>query len=73
MLFSCFQSVPTGLSAQQRQEWDYRRQNAERILAKQAQADPHLETVAHLQHYVNGDITLGQAIGRVLDAQARTH
>ena len=70
---SSFQSRPLGLTSTQRREWDQRCQTAERILDQHAVISPRAdaEVMAHLQPYVRGEITLGQAIGRLLDYQAR--
>ena len=69
---SFFQPCPAELTSAQRQHWDRRRQTAERLLDQHAAAPaPDAETLTHLQHYVRGEITLGQLIGRLLDAQAR--
>lgn len=64
---------PAGLPTAQQQAWEQRHQTAARILARQTDPAPAADSavLAHLQHYVRGEITLGQAVGRVLDHQAR--
>jgi hypothetical protein len=68
-----FQSLPAGQSPEQEQAWHNRCRTAEAALARQvaAGASPDAEAIAHFQAYVTGDITLGQAIGRVLDKLSR--
>jgi hypothetical protein len=69
-----FQPLPAGYSPEQEQLWHNRCRTAEAALARQVAAGvaPDAEMIAHFQAYVNGDITLGQAIGRVLDKLSRT-
>jgi len=68
-----FYPLPDGLSPSQQRAWQQRCQTAGRILAQQAATTggPDVEVLAHLQPYVQGEITLGQAIGRLLDHQSR--
>lgn len=68
-----FLPLPAGLTPAQECEWHQRCWTAGRILAQQAATTggPDAEVVIHLQPYVRGEITLGQAIGRLLDHQAR--
>lgn len=69
---SQFYPCPDGLTPAQQHRWAYRCQVAERLLDRQAATTPpDTETLTHLQHYVRGEINLGQLIGRVLDCQAR--
>jgi hypothetical protein len=74
MSFPYFQPLPAGHSPEQAQAWHTRCRTAEAALARQVAAGvvPDAEIIAHFQAYVNGDITLGQAIGRVLDKLSRT-
>jgi hypothetical protein len=68
-----FQPLPPGHSPEQAQAWHHRCRTAEAALARQvaAGAVPDAESIVHFQAYVNGDITLGQAIARVLDKLSR--
>jgi hypothetical protein len=68
-----FRPLPAGYSPEKEKAWHYRCRTAEDALARQvaAGAVPDAEAIAHFQAYVNGDITLGQAIGRVLDKLSR--
>ncbi|MGI4737065.1 MAG: hypothetical protein ACRYG7_17985 [Janthinobacterium lividum] len=72
ILSSPFHPLPDGLMPSQQREWNQRRQTASRILAQQAATTggPNIELLAYLQPCVHGDITLGQAIGRLLDHPA---
>jgi len=72
-LYSSFHPLPDGLTSSQQRAWHQRCQTAGRILAQQAATTggPDAEVFAHLRPYVHGEITLGQAIGRLLDHQAR--
>ncbi|TPG66354.1 hypothetical protein [Hymenobacter nivis] len=69
---SSFHPLPEGLTLSQQQEWYQRCQTARRILAQQVATTggPDVEILAYLQPYVHGEITLGQAIGRLLNHQA---
>jgi hypothetical protein len=69
-----FQPPLASQTPEQAHAWQHRCRTAEAALARQVAAGlvPDAETIAHFQAYVNGDITLGQAIGRVLDKLART-
>ncbi|MGI4821886.1 MAG: hypothetical protein ACRYFV_11805 [Janthinobacterium lividum] len=69
-----FQPPLASQAPEQAHGWHHRCRTAEATLARQVDAGvvPDAETIAHFQTYVNGDITLGQAIGRVLDKLART-
>lgn len=73
MSSSYFHHLPAGHSPEQAQAWHTRCRTAEAALARQVAAGvaPDAETIAHFQAYVNGDITLGQAIGRVVDKLSR--
>ena len=64
-----FQSPPTGQTPEHAHAWHHRCRTAEAALARQVAAGvaPEAETIAHFQVYVNNEITLGQAIDRVLD------
>ena len=69
---SYFSQLPDGLTPTQERAWHQRCQTASRIMAQQAATagGPDAEVLAYLQLYVHGEITLGQAIGRLLDHQA---
>jgi len=73
MPYSSFPPHPTGLTPAQERAWNQRCQTAGRIIAQQAAitGGPDTEVIVHLQPYVRGEITLGQAIGRLLDHHAR--
>jgi hypothetical protein len=73
MLYTAFPPHPAGLTLAQQHAWDQRCQTAVRILEQQAATTtgPDAEMLVCLQPYVRGEITLGQAIGRLLDHQAR--
>ena len=75
MLSSYFQANLITLSPTQQSAWESRRQMAEDLLDRHTDLahTPDAETVAHLQCYIDGDITLGQAMGRILDRWARSH
>jgi hypothetical protein len=70
---SSFLPLPDGLTPGQERAWNQRCQTAGRIIAQQAATTggPDAEVIIHLQPYVRGEISLGQAIGRLLDYQAR--
>ena len=70
---SSFPPLPAGLTPAQERAWTQRCWTAGRIIAQQAATagGPDAEVIIHLQPYVRGEITLGQAIGRLLDHQAR--
>ena len=72
-VYASFPPHPAGLTPTQQRAWDQRCQTAVRILDQQAATTigSDAEMVAHLHCYVRGEITLGQAIGRLLDHQAR--
>jgi hypothetical protein len=73
MFSTHFHQPPAGQSPEQAQAWHNRCCTAEATLARQVVAGvaPDAETIAHFQSYVNGSITLGQAIGRTLDQLSR--
>jgi hypothetical protein len=73
MSASCFTSLPSGLSPEQRLHWTRRQHVADCAVEFLAAHNKPLDSpiFAHLQHYVSGEISLGQAIGRILDYLAR--
>lgn len=73
LVYTSLPPQPTGLSPIQQRAWGQRCQTAVRILDQQAATTtgPDTEMLVYLQCYVRGEITLGQAIGRLLDHQAR--
>ncbi len=68
-----FPPPPDGLGPEQRQRWALRLRTVEDALAGLT-ADgtaPDDAVVGYLHDYVNGRITLGQALGRIVDHRAR--
>jgi len=70
-----FNPMPAHLADDQRKEWVRREQTAENTLAIQALGGttPNAETIAKFQRYVNGEITLAQAIAQVREQMAQEH
>jgi hypothetical protein len=70
-----FTHIPDQLDPAQRVAWLRRQRTAENTLEIQAigGSAPDAETVAHFQRYVNGEITLAQAIERVRRQMAQEH
>lgn len=64
-----FLPPPDGLGPEQRQRWALRLRTAEDALAGLTAGGT--AAAGHLHDYVNGRITLGQALGRVVDHRAR--
>lgn len=64
---------PAGLGPEQRLRWARRLLAVEDALAALTAAGttPAAVVLAYLHDYVNGDITLGQALGRIVDHRAR--
>jgi hypothetical protein len=69
-----FQPPSASQSPEQAQAWHHRCRTAEAALARQVAAGvvPDAETIGYFQAYVNHEITLGQALGRVLDKLSRS-
>ena len=67
--------MPPNLSEDQRKEWIRRQRTAENTLVIQALGGtmPNAETIAKFQCYVNGEITLAQAIAQVREQMAQEH
>ncbi|UOQ96844.1 antitoxin VbhA family protein [Hymenobacter sp. 5317J-9] len=67
MLPAPFGSIPDDLPADQRAHWQRRQLTARNALDSQALTGTaaNAETVASLQRYVRGEITLAQAIAQV--------
>ncbi len=68
-----FHSPPAGLGPEQLQKWAHRLLTVEEALAGLTAEGtvPDDAILAHLQDYVNNDITLGQALGRIVDHRAQ--
>ncbi|MCC3154038.1 hypothetical protein Q3A66_14020 [Hymenobacter sp. BT770] len=73
MPYSSFLTPPAGLSPEQQQQWTRRQYVAECAIDFLAAKDQPLNdsVLAHLQDYVSGEASLGQAIGRLVDYFAR--
>jgi F0F1-type ATP synthase assembly protein I len=74
MTSSIFTPPPVGSDSAQHLEWTRRQDVAECILAALAAEGHRCDSpiIACLQPYVSGHLTLGQALGRVIDHLART-
>ena len=75
MSASYFKPMPPHLTLEQRKEWERRQHTAENTLAIQALGGttPNEETTAKFQRYINGEITLAQAIMQVREQMAQEH
>jgi|GEM_PF-5186074 len=67
MSFIKFNPMPAGLSPVQQQAWQRRRRTAENTLEIEilSGAVPDAQTLAFFQRYINGELTLGEALERV--------
>ncbi|MBD2722030.1 antitoxin VbhA family protein [Hymenobacter armeniacus] len=75
MLPTFFGSIPDDLPADQRAHWQRRQLSARNTLDMQALTGTpaNADTVASLQRYVRGEITLAQAIDQVREQMAQEH
>ncbi|MBD2770270.1 hypothetical protein IC235_20480 [Hymenobacter sp. BT664] len=71
---SYFTSLPPGLNSEQCLLWARREHVANCAVEFLITHNRPLEgpILTHLQHYVNGEISLGQAIGRIVDHLAQS-
>lgn len=70
-----FEPMPPGLTAEQRTQWQRRQLTAHNTLEIQALAGTgaNAETLAYFRRYVNGEITLAQAITQAREQIAQEH
>lgn len=66
--------MPDGLPAEQHGSWAVRLQLAQNALAVfcDESPEPDATIVGHLQDYVDQHISMGQAVGRIVDHHVRT-